>query len=83
MAWLLVACQRGYDCSSKSEWLMMSCTYTQQCASYANPTDFVRDAAGDDWPDVQQRAREIADSIDAGRWNELGLSAVKNDDGRS
>ena len=72
-AWWLVACQRGFDCSAGADWVKNSCAGDPQCASANDPSDLVRSLAGDNWPDVQQRAREISAKLDAGQWDELGL----------
>ncbi len=74
-AWWLVACQRGFDCSSKAEWVINSCSNAPMCASATSPNDLVRTFSGDDWPDVQQRALEINDKLDAGQWDALGFGS--------
>jgi hypothetical protein len=72
-AWMLVACQHGFDCSSDAEWVQRSCAGDPQCASANSPGELVRTLAGDSWPTVQEKAQDIAAKIDARRWDELGL----------
>jgi hypothetical protein len=74
-AWWLVACQRGFDCSTKAEWVINSCNNAPMCASANSPSDLVRTFSGDNWPDVQQRALEINAKLDAGQWGALGLGS--------
>jgi hypothetical protein len=74
-AWWLVACQRGLDCSENANWVKNSCGDDAQCASAGGPEDRVRTLAGDKWPEVQQRAREIDAKLDAGQWGALGLGS--------
>jgi len=71
-AWMLVACERGYDCSGGAEWVAVSCP-SPTCGSISAKADVVQILSRDDWPAVQDRAREINASIDAGRWEDLGL----------
>jgi hypothetical protein len=75
-AWWLVACQRGLDCSENADWVKNSCGDNAVCRSASSPSDRVRSFAGDEWPDVQQRAREISANLDAGQWDNLGLSSA-------
>jgi hypothetical protein len=74
-AWWLVACQRGLDCSANAEWVKNSCANSPQCAAADGPSDLVQTLAGDKWPDVEQRAREINASLDQGKWGELGFGS--------
>jgi hypothetical protein len=70
-AWWLVACQRGLDCSGSAEWVRNSCANDPSCASASNQSDLVRYLAGDNWPNVQQRAQEISAKLDAGQWDQM------------
>ncbi len=74
-AWWLVACQRGFDCSARGDWIKATCIDLPACASSNNPSDHVRSLANDQWPEVQERAKEINDKLDASQWNELGLGS--------
>jgi hypothetical protein len=72
-AWWLVACQRGFDCSANGEWMRNCANLDADCASAGGPSEAVQRFAGDQWPEVQQRASEISEKLDAGRWSDLGL----------
>ncbi len=72
-AWLLVACQRGLDCSENADWVTYGCGGIVDCIPGSSPVDRVRKLAGDEWPHVQQRAEDINAKLDAGRWDELEL----------
>lgn len=75
LAWWLVACQRGLDCSSNADWVKKSCGDDPQCASADSSGDLVRTLAGDKWPSVQQRASDISNKLNAGQWGELGIGS--------
>jgi hypothetical protein len=79
-ALLLLACERGYDCSSNAEWVQASCSFNQHCAGYSDPTQRVMEASGANWPAVQQRAAELGEKIDAGAWDDLGLTSEALED---
>ncbi len=72
-AWWLVACQRGLDCGANADWIKSTCSVSPQCGSYSDPTDYLRSLAGNQWPDVQQRAVEISQKLDSRQWSDLGL----------
>jgi hypothetical protein len=70
-AWIYVACQRGLDCSDTSQ-------LAKDCAAncdVSTPEGLIMAWSGDEWPAVQQRAREINAKLDAGQWDELGLGS--------
>jgi hypothetical protein len=73
LAWFLVGCERGFDCSANAEWVKDSCMFDVQCQSANSPSYMVSYLARDDWPVVQERARLINAKLDAGDWNTLGL----------
>jgi hypothetical protein len=73
LAWLLVACERGYDCTSNAEWVMFSCGYSPLCMSYTDASSLVMSWAGNNWHRVQHRATELNERIDAGQWTKLGI----------
>ena len=68
-AWIYVACRRGLNCSPTSH-LATDCPTN---CDVSTPEGIIRAWSRDDWPAVQQRAREIDAKLDAGKWNELGL----------
>jgi hypothetical protein len=71
-AWLYVACQRGADCSPTSHWA----TDCQENCDVSTPERIVKAWSRDEWPAVQQRAKEINAKLDAGKWDELGLGRL-------
>ena len=73
LAWMAVACERGLDCSAQADWVAASCL-TAECSSINSNTEIVRIIAGDRWSEVQERARQLGEDLDAGRWDELGLN---------
>jgi hypothetical protein len=73
LAWWLVSCQRGFDCSSQADWIHFDCPDLSFCAPDINGTDYIRNAAGPTCPAVEQRAQDISAKLDAGKWSELGL----------
>lgn len=74
LAWWLVSCQRGYDCSSGADWINLDCPDESYCTQGISGIDYIRKGSGLDWPDVQQRAQDINAKLDAGQWNDLGLN---------
>jgi hypothetical protein len=75
LSWMLLACQRGLDCSPGADWIRVACYLdnTPNCGSIADSSDFVRHLAGDDWPTVQERTQQLGAALDAGQWDQLGL----------
>jgi len=74
LAWMALACERGFDCSAQAEWVVASCL-SAECQSINSPNEVVRILAGDRWIEVRARARELGASLDAGRWDQLGLGS--------
>jgi hypothetical protein len=72
-AWWLVACERGFDCSANADWVKTSCGGTNECASAQDPTDLVRNLAGENWPAVQRLAADLNAKMEGGQWDELGI----------
>jgi hypothetical protein len=68
-AWIYVACQRGLNCSPTSH-LATDCPTN---CDVSTPEGIIMAWSRDDWPAVQQRAREINAKLDARKWDELGL----------
>lgn len=78
-AWWLVACARGYDCGERAEWYRTLCLYTPDCRPGENGVEFMRrEAQLQNVYDLDQRIQEINERLDAGRWDELGLSVHKD-----
>lgn len=75
-AWILLACERGLDCTANAEWVKYDCfPQNTTCNSASDPSDYVRSLAGNQWPEVEQRAREIGAELDQGNWDKLGLGS--------
>jgi hypothetical protein len=68
-AWIYVACQRGLNCSATSQ-LATDCP--TNCDT-STPEGIIMAWSRDEWPAVQQRARDINAKLNAGKWGELGL----------
>ena len=68
-AWIYVACQRGLDCSATSRWA----TDCPQPCDRSTPEGIIMAWSGEEWPAVQQRAKEINAKLDKAKWDELGL----------
>jgi hypothetical protein len=78
-AWWLVACERGYDCSERAEWYHTLCFYAPDCRPGESAVEFMRrQAQVQNVYDLDQRIQEINERLDAGRWDELGLSVRKD-----
>jgi hypothetical protein len=73
LAWRLAACQRGFDCSPQSDFVKWSCYFDASCQPYETAYDLIRRATGNDFPDVEARARWINEKIDGGDWEALGF----------
>jgi hypothetical protein len=69
-AWMLAACQRGYDCEN-SAWMEFDCRFDQLCAQDRNATDFFRRTTGLDFPEIEARAKVINANLDAEAWEAL------------
>lgn len=72
-AWMLLACQRGLDCSSNADWVRARCGTVYARCDFSSPINLISGMSGSYWPSVQARADEIGASIDAGNWDSVGL----------
>ena len=75
LTWWLVACQRGLDCTVNAEWVQNSCAGNPACASANSPTELVRRLAGDQWPEVEERAQRLGTLLDTDQWDALDLGS--------
>ena len=64
--WPLAACQREANCKSMSEWMRLFCNIDTQCQPFETPVDVIRRQAGNDFDEIERRARELNQKIDAG-----------------
>jgi hypothetical protein len=66
LAWVLAACDQGYDCSTHSQWLQSACTWDWQCSSDETAQDYVQREAGSSLQGVQDLANTIEHAIRGG-----------------
>jgi hypothetical protein len=64
--WPLAACQREARCESMSEWMRLFCNVDTQCQPFETPVDVIRRQAGNDFDEIERRARELNEKLDAG-----------------
>jgi hypothetical protein len=77
-AWMLVGCQRGFPCNGNFDWIMTGCPNCNP--DNAPPENSLMAELTDregNWAAVQQRAQQINASLEAGRWDELGLNSTQ------
>jgi hypothetical protein len=77
-AWLLVACQRGMDCSPGAERTKTACRFIPNCQPYETLVDMMRRTVSDAG-EVDARAAELNRLIDAGDWTALGFGSPAKD----
>ncbi len=68
--WPLAACLRETKCESMSEWMHLFCNVDTQCQPFETPVDVIRRQAGNDFDEIERRARELNEKIDAGTLEE-------------
>ena len=71
--WPLAACLREANCASMTEWIRLFCNIDTQCQPFETPLDIIRRQAGNDYDEVERRARELNQKIDAGTLGEDDL----------
>lgn len=71
--WPLAACQREANCKSMSEWMRLFCNVDTQCQPFETPVDVIRRQAGNDFDEIERRARELNQRIDAGTLEESDI----------
>jgi hypothetical protein len=78
-SWMLVACQRGLDCSKNSELAGFNCSHNiDACNQFKSPGDYALWLASNDRVDLSQvetHAADITANLDAGQYDSLGLGA--------
>ena len=65
-AWQIAACQHGYECDQKSDWLRSLCNYDPQCADGDTYLDYFRRHLGSRFDDVQNLGNQIDSAIASG-----------------
>ena len=85
-AWMLVGCQRGFPCNGIGngnvllDWIAEGCpNCNPDNASPENSlmAELTNRGGNNNWAAVQQRAQQINASLEAGRWDELGLNSTQ------
>jgi hypothetical protein len=69
--WMLAACQRGMACGSDTEQFQFFCRWDPQCQQSETMVDLFRRREGARFEDVERRAREINENLDADRFDEI------------
>lgn len=69
--WRLAGCQRGYDCSKDAEWLKFQCRFDLNCQPQDDGIDFIRRNNSANFDELQQRARELSEKLDEGKFEDL------------
>jgi hypothetical protein len=64
--WPLAACLRETKCDSMAEWMRIFCNIDTQCQPFETPIDVIRRQAGNDFYEIERRARELNEKLDAG-----------------
>jgi hypothetical protein len=68
--WTIAACGDEAGCSSLAGALEFLCRADSQCQPYETPLDIIRRKAGNDFDEIQRRARELRKKIDDGTLEE-------------
>ncbi len=63
-AWQLLACQRGYDCGPRSEWLRSMCNWDPQCADGQSVEEYLQRQLGSRYDEVRKLAAAIGNAVD-------------------
>ena len=72
-SWMLAACLRTPNCEGFTEWKKKRCNWDEQCQPFETMRDIIRRDAGSDFGEVERRAREINEKIDAGTLEESDI----------
>lgn len=68
VAWRLLACNRGYDCSAQAPWVKLSCADNPVCFPGITGNKFIELANAKDMAAITSKATEIGQVIDAKDW---------------
>jgi hypothetical protein len=71
LAWLLVACRRGLDCSANAEWVKVACANDSGCASFTGPaTSYAlkQGTTGTMWGSVRERSTQSWKRVGGMSW---------------
>jgi hypothetical protein len=68
--WRMAACLREPKCDSMEEWKSLLCEVDSQCHRDDTVMDIIRRGTGNDFNEIERRARELNEKIDAGTVDE-------------
>ena len=71
--WRMAACFREPNCDSMTEWKDLLCEADPQCHRDDTVMDIIRRGAGNDFGEIERRARELNEKIDSGTVDEADL----------
>jgi hypothetical protein len=66
LSWILAASMRDENSADLHEWMRSTCRADTQCQPYETPADVILRRAGNDRDEVERRARELSEKLDAG-----------------
>lgn len=73
-AFLILACESGFDCSGQAAWVRRSCdTPSQPCVRDSDGYDQLKHQLGPDFDDAQLEARRLSRLLSEKRIDELGI----------
>jgi hypothetical protein len=71
--WRMAACLREPDCASMAEWKSVLCEVDMQCHRDDTVMDVIRRGTGNDFNEIERRARELNEKIDVGTVDESDI----------
>jgi len=71
--WRMAACLREANCDSMTEWKSLLCEVDSQCHRDDTVMDVMRRGVGNDFDEIERRARELNEKIDAGTVDESDI----------
>ena len=71
--WRMAACLREANCDSRPEWKSLLCEVDSQCHRDDTVMDVIRRGAGNDFDEIERRARELNEKIDDGTVDESDI----------
>jgi hypothetical protein len=75
LAWLLLACRAGLDCSANADWVLTICHWAPSCPTTGGTDEVLEALAAERWQAVQDQAAQIRAQLDGSSWDELGLAS--------
>jgi hypothetical protein len=71
--WRMAACLREANCDSMAEWKILLCEADNQCHPDDTVMDVIRRGVGNEFGEIERRARELNEKIDAGTVDESDI----------